>query len=673
MVVRLAALLLLATCLLALHASADSGRLLRVDDLNALQQVSDPQISPDGAWVAYVVGSVDAAADANTSDLWMTRWNGSETVRLTRTEAAEHTPRWSPDGRRLAFLSAAGDAAGVDQLWLLDWRSGETQRVTALPHAVTDFDWAPDSRRLVLVSAVTPSGSPAATTPQPIVITRLLYKRDGYGYLGNTRARLHLLDLATRKVVQLTNGPHDEIMPAFSPNGEAVAFASKLGDDPDSHLNWDILVQEARPGATPKRVSVGERMECDPVWGWGSKPAWSPDGKQLSCVQSGPLSLSWFTLQQVAVFPRTAGQGQLPTAALDRNTTQPRFSPNGRRLFFLLEDDQSVQLASIALDGSGLERLTPSGQTVSAYDLGADGKIAVLTSRSDRPAEIAVLEGGALRRLTHANDAWLADIELSQAHAFSFESADAGEIHGLLMQPPGAPTSTAQPSILRLHGGPVGQWQHEFDFGWQLLAAHGYVVIGPNPRGSSGRGEAFQRAIFGAWGGVDVTDVLASVDQVVKQGVADSKRLGIGGWSAGAMLTNYTIASDQRFRAATSGAGVSNMLAGYGTDEWWHDWEAELGRPWETLEPWLRASYPFLHADRITTPTLFLGGSEDYNVPLIHSEQMYLALRRLGVPTQLVVYPGESHSIARPSFRRDVLNQYLAWYGRWLASDSARQ
>jgi dipeptidyl aminopeptidase/acylaminoacyl peptidase len=212
----------------------------------------------------------------------------------------------------------------------------------------------------------------------------------------------------------------------------------------------------------------------------------------------------------------------------------------------------------------------------------------------------------------------------------------------------------------------VAQWQQEFDFSWQLLAAHGYVVFGPNPRGSSGRGEAFQKVIFGDWGKADVPDVLAAADHLVAAGIADEARLGVGGWSSGAMLTNYTIASDTRFRAATSGAGVSIRRAGFGTDVWWQAWEAALGLPWETPENWARVSYPFLHADRIKTPTLFLCGSEDYNVPLIHSEQMYMALKRLGVPTRLIVYPGESHGISRPSFQRDVLARYLSWYDQWL-------
>ncbi len=647
---------------------AEDRRRLGVEDLDAVKQVSAPQISPDGSWVAYAVSEVDGKADATRSDIWLTRWDGSETAQLTATLQSEHTPRWSPDGKRLAFLSTGTDLDAVDQLWLVDPSAGEPERVTSLANGVTDFDWAPDSKKLVLISGVAPEASETKSTSGPIVIDRMLFKRDGYGYLGKARSRLHLLDLEDKSVSVLTNGLHDEIMPSFSPDGQRIAFVTKLGEDPDRHENWDILTIAPKPGARPKRVSEGNLMECDPVWGWsgGSNPAWSPDSRRIACIQAGPPELSWFSLQQVAIFSANGDRGSRPTAALDRNTTQPRFSHDGSRVFFILEDDQSAVLASIATDGSDLQRLTRPGRTVIAYDLGPDGKIAVLSSTPDAPPEIAALEGGELRPLTHANAGLLASVQLSNVEAVAYRGADGTELHGLLMKPPGFREGVRYPTVLRLHGGPVGQWQHEFNFGWQVIAAKGYVVFGPNPRGSSGRGEAFQKTIFGDWGNADVPDVLAAADHLVAIGIADENRLGVGGWSAGAMLTNYTIASDTRFRAATSGAGVSNMLAGFGTDEWWQDWEAELGLPWETPENWLRVSYPFLHADRIKTPTLFLCGSEDYNVPVIHSEQMYMALKRLGVPTQLIVYPGQSHGISKPSFQRDVLQRYLAWYDQWL-------
>lgn len=646
--------------------AAESKRALTVQDLSLVKDVGRPHISPSGEWVAYTITEVDALADVTRSDIWLTRWDGSQTIQLTSTPASEHTPRWSPDGHRIAFLSTGTDSS-VDQLWLIDQKGEHLKQVTTLEHGITDFDWAPNSRTLVLVSEVALDNKPKRTADGPIVIDRMLFKRDGYGYLANVRSNLHLLDLEEKSAIQLTDGPHHALMPSFSPNGKLIAYVTKLGDDPDRHDNWDILTTVPKAGARPKRISESNFMECDPVWGWNTvSPSWSPDSRHIACIQSGDLDLSWFTLHQVVIFTTMGDAGKQPTAMLDRNTLQPGFSADGKQIYFLLEDDQSTLLASITTDGRDLQRLTPATSTVSDYNLGPDGKIAVLTSSDDSPLEIAALENGNLRQLTFANKELLASVSMMKTESVSYKAADGTELHGLIMKPPGFQEGVRYPTIFRLHGGPVAQWQHEFDFTWQLLAANGYVVFGPNPRGSSGRGEEFQKTIFGDWGNADVPDVLAAVNYLVAAGVADEERLGIGGWSAGAMLTNYTIASDTRFRAATSGAGVSNMLAGFGTDEWWKDWEAELGLPWETPENWARVSYPFLHADRIKTPTLFLCGSEDYNVPVIHSEQMYMALKRLGVPTQLIIYPGESHGIGRPSFQRDVLQRYLSWYEQWL-------
>jgi dienelactone hydrolase len=235
-----------------------------------------------------------------------------------------------------------------------------------------------------------------------------------------------------------------------------------------------------------------------------------------------------------------------------------------------------------------------------------------------------------------------------------------------LTVPPDAPAGAKLPTLLRIHGGPVSQLQNEFDFQWQLLAAHGYAVVGSNPRGSSGRGLAYARAIWADWGGKDFEDVMAAVDETVRMGVADPERLGVGGWSYGGILTDWTIYKTDRFKAAISGAGMGNVLAGYGTDHYQWEYEVEVGLPWKAREVWIHLSKPFLEADHIKTPTLFLCGEEDWNVPLINSEQMYQALRRLGVDTELVVYPGESHSIRVPSYQKDRLARYLAWYDRYL-------
>jgi dipeptidyl aminopeptidase/acylaminoacyl peptidase len=203
-------------------------------------------------------------------------------------------------------------------------------------------------------------------------------------------------------------------------------------------------------------------------------------------------------------------------------------------------------------------------------------------------------------------------------------------------------------------------------FDWQIFAAHGYVVVGVNPRGSSGRGEAFSKAIYADWGNKDAQDILAGVDYVVAQGIADASRLGVGGWSYGGILTNYTIARDKRFKAAVSGASAANILAGYGTDAYVRDYEQELGVPWKNLNKWLHLSFPFLHADRIVTPTLFLCGEQDAEVPLLNSEQMYQALKSLRIDTELIIYPGQYHEISKPSYLRDRLERYLAWYDKYL-------
>ena len=240
------------------------------------------------------------------------------------------------------------------------------------------------------------------------------------------------------------------------------------------------------------------------------------------------------------------------------------------------------------------------------------------------------------------------------------------------MRPIGYRAGTRVPAVLKIHGGPVYQFSNEFDMEWQLLAAEGFAVVAANPRGSSGRGEKFSTAIWADWGNKDGQDVLAAVDYAVAAGVADPGRLGVGGWSYGGILTNQVIARDRRFKAAISGAGQSNALAGYGTDQYVREYEAELGTPWANPEAYTRVSFPFFHADRIVTPTLFLCGERDFNVPLLNSEQMYQALRSLGRETELVIYPGEYHEIRKPSYRRDRLQRYLDWYGRYLTRQGAQ-
>jgi dipeptidyl aminopeptidase/acylaminoacyl peptidase len=654
-------------------AAAQSGsRKVTLHDLYRLRDVSDPEISPDGAWVAYTVSVPDTAKDESDSDVWMTSWDGQRSVRLTTSKTSEHAPRWSPDGRYLAFLSSREDAREVDQIWLLNRTGGEAERITDLPGGVSEYVWSRDGKRLALIAS-DPDPDSATVTPDttqrthpPIVIDRFQFKVDETGYLDNRRDHLYVLDLATRKAVLITPGEYNEQAPAWSPDGKSVAFVSKRRPEFDRTDNWDLYVVEATPGASPRQLTTSDGPDMDPDWG-SRPPSWSPDGKSIAYVQGGPLKLLYYAGQKVAVVPSGAGPARVLTASLDRNPLSPTFSGDGTSLLFLLEDDRVTHLARVPASGGAVERLVEGRWVVSDFSVGPQGKIAVLASTPAQPAEIFAVEGGRLRKITDQNDKWLAEIRLAPVEEIGFKSKDGTEIHGFMVKPLDYRPGQRYPTILRIHGGPVWQYYNDFaNFDWQLLAANGYVVVAANPRGSSGRGEKFSTAIWADWGNKDGQDVLAAVDFAVAQGVSDPNRLGVGGWSYGGILTDQVIARDQRFKAAISGAGQGNALAGYGTDQYVREYEAELGTPWENTAAYLKVSYPFIHADRIVTPTLFLCGEKDFNVPLLNSEQMYQALRSLGRETQLVIYPGEYHEIRKPSYQRDRLQRHLDWYGRYL-------
>jgi dipeptidyl aminopeptidase/acylaminoacyl peptidase len=652
-------------------AVAVAQRPVDADDLAKVRDVSDPQLSPDGAWIAYTVSVPDTAKDHDDTDLWLASWDGAQQVRLTRSPAGEHAPHWSPDGRRIAFLSDRDDPHEVDQLWLFDRAGGEPERLTNLPGGVSDLAWSPDGRRLALIVSDPDPGAKApgdssTKAPAPIVIDRFQFKEDETGWVRGQRDHLWLYDVASRAATQLLTGDYDEALPSWSPDGRSIAFVSRRRPEYDRSDNYDLYVVEATAGAEPRQLTTFPGPDGDA--GWGTRaPAWSPDGSLIAYIQGGPLDLIYYAVQKLAVVPAAGGPARVLTAALDRNVLSPAFSGDGRDILFLVEGDRTYHLARVAAGGGTVERLVEGDRAVSDFSVSRGGRIAVAASGAVTPSEVFAVEGDDLRPVTRQNTEWLSQVRLGAVEPISVRSKDGTEIHGFIVKPPDWQAGRRYPTILRIHGGPV--WQYYYDFAnldWQVLAAQGYVVLAVNPRGSSGRGEKFATAIWAKWGQKDAEDVLAAVDWAVAQGIADPARLGVGGWSYGGILTDEVIARDQRFKAATSGAGLANALTGYGTDQYIKEYEAELGKPWKDLKAYLEVSYPFLHADRITTPTLFLCGDQDWNVPLINSEQMYQALKSLGRETQLVVYPGESHSLTKPSHRRDRMERYLAWYGKYL-------
>lgn len=652
---------------------AAQGRPLKANDLFSLKDVADPRLSPDGRWVAYTLTTLDAKEDDSDTDVYLVSTDGGEPLRLTSSKKEDSSPRFSPDGEWIAFLS---DREGKKtQVFLMSRKGGEAVKLTDYEAAVSDVAWSPDSKRLALVvSDVDPdaeeeddekTADEKKKTAKPIVLRRLQFKRDGEGYLREVRKHVHVFDVAAKASVQVTSGPFDDSDPAWSPDGQAIAFVSnRTLPDPDRSQDANVFVVAAREGAVPRAI------ETSP--GTDASPAWSPDGKWVAYVAGGDPKDFWYGASHVALAPVAGGASRPLTASLDRNVASPRFTPDGRAVLFLLEDRGNRHLARVSVEGGEVERVVSGERDVQAFDVAPGGAVVVLESSVQQPPEISAVVGEGLKRLTRTNDDFLKKIVLGRVERFQATSADGTIVDGFLTLPPGHVAGSRVPAVLRIHGGPTDQFSTAFELEWQVLAGHGYAVIAANPRGSTGRGTAYSRAIWADWGHKDYEDVMAAVDHVVGTGVADTDRLGVGGWSYGGILTDYVISKTTRFKAAVSGASIANYLAGYGTDHYQWEYEVELGLPWKARDLWLSLSSPFFDVEKVTTPTLFLCGALDMNVPLLNSEQLYQALRRVGrVETELVVYPDQWHGIETPSYRKDRWERYLAWYDRFLRPGAA--
>ena len=657
--IRVVAFLMLSAGMLA-GAQTPGKRVVRVGDMYRLRNVGDPQISPEGTWVAYTVSSTDSAKDKSDTDIWMTSWDGGQTIQVTSSSDGESSPRFSPDGKYLAFLSSRQGGKG-SQLWLLDRRGGEARRVTELKTAIREYGWSPDSKRLVLAMTDVPADNDTTNKkPKPIVLDRYHFKSDAGGYLDTTHTHLYLFDLETRKAELLTPGRYDETNPSWSPDGKWIAFESeRVEGDPDRANNSDVFVIEARAGAAPRQLTTFDGPDGCPC-------AFSPDGSTIAYLHGSAPKYSAYNEERLALVPVAGGTPRVLTEALDRPVASPQFTADGKSIVFVYADDRARYVGEIPATGGNVRKLIDGRLVIGSLSMTKDGKMAVLSSTATQPSEVFALENGALRRLSHQNDTWLSEVQLGTTEDVSFKAKDGNEVHGLLEKPVGYVAGTKYPLLLRIHGGPNGQDQHSFSLERELFAANGYAVLNVNYRGSNGRGEKYQQAIFADWGNKEVVDLLAGVDYVVSTGIADPDRLGIGGWSYGGILTDYTTATTNRFKAAIAGAGSALQLSMYGADQYIYQYDNELGPPWKSQDLWIKLSYPFFHADRITTPTLYMGGDKDFNVPVIGGEQMYQALRSLNVPTELIVYPNQHHGLSLPSFNYDRLTRYLAWYDRYL-------
>lgn len=660
--------LALTSLLLTLPAWAQSARPFTADVATALQRLAEPVVSPDGRWVAYTLRSADVEKDKFLTDLWMVSTQGGVPQRLTHSGDIAGKPHWQ-GALAITFLAARGsedDKKKGSQLWRIALGGGEAERLTDIKGGVDDYALAPDGRQAALVVA---DAEPEAEqkpgwqrkTPPPLVIDRFHFKQDREGYLTGQHKHLQLLDLASRKLTALTTGSFSESSPAWSPDGRQIAFLSNRTPEADRTQATGLFVMLAEANAPARPLATLTTDE-------DAHPVWSPDGQRLALPVGDESKWSAYQQWRVGVVDAAGGGVKVASAGMDRSwQPQLAWTPDGQAIVGIVDDDRHSLLARLTVADGRVQRLTTQG-TAGPVSMSQDGRLAYLAGNWAQPAELQWLEAGqTARALTRHHEAWQAGLSVSGVREFSTRSADGAEVHGLLAQPVAA--KLPLPTVLLIHGGPNGQDTHEMSSRSALrerLVAAGYAVLQVNYRGSSGRGRVFQRAIFADWGHLEVQDLHAAVDWAVKEGIADPARLGAGGWSYGGLLTDYLIASDTRFKAAVSGAGSANQISLFGVDQYVVQYEREMGLPWVDTARWLKVSYPFFKADRIKTPTLFLGGEKDFNVPITGSEQMYQALKALGVPTQLVVYPGQFHGLSLPSYQRDWESRFIAWMDRYL-------
>jgi dipeptidyl aminopeptidase/acylaminoacyl peptidase len=644
----LAPLLLIALVAGAAAPASAPRRLVTLDDMNQVKWPDEPWPSPDGKQIAYEVDG----------QIYVVGMNGGEPRAVTSAGSSASDPAWSRDGAWLYFLSDRTDKKS--QLWKLPLRSfGEATQVTTFERGIDDLNLSPDESRLLLSFMGPVAEQAPKSKPEPWVITRLHFKEDAQdGYLTGDRAEhLYVYDLKSKELRQITSGDYSESEPAWSPDGCSIVFTSNREADPDeSYKNdlWIVAADNTDRGQSLRRLTSDDWVKSQPVF--------SPDGRTIAYITAED---GVYGIQQVAVVDANGGAPRLLTRTLDRWVNQVRFSADGQWLYFSYEQLGGVDIGRVRVADGKLETVLSGARQIDTFNLARNGVIAALIEGTNEPVEVYSFTRGQPRKLSDINGAFVRGVQVGSKEKIEFASADGTKVEAFVTKPPGFVEGRKYPTILQVHGGPVGQTAYGYDFSNQYLAAHGYVVVEPNPRGSTGRGQEFIRAIYRTWGITDYDDVIAAIDHVVKLGYADPDRLAVTGYSYGGYMTNVIITRTNRFKAAASGAGHSLIAANYGHDIYqkWYSWE--LGVPWENADKYERLS-PLMQAGSVQTPTLFLGGREDWNVPVLNAELFYQSLKKRGIDTELVVYPGTHHGGWSDDFERDRLVRIREWFDKYL-------
>ena len=676
---------------------AVQGRAPRPEDLAGIVTVSDAQISPDGRTIAFVRTEIDLERDDYQSTIWLAGADGGEPVQLTRGPRHDTAPRWSPDGRTLAFLSdrdAEGAEAGapwspdtVAQLYLLPLAGGEPRRVTALRHGAKPAVWAPDGAAIAFRAAVDVSiaataesvGPPVAGRAssgaafRPRVVTRAQYKGDGFGYTFDRCHQIFVLTLRDGSVRQLTHDDVEHTRPAWSPDGRHLVFARARAGAGDYSL-FDLWTIGAGGGETRQLTrEVGRAVA----------PAWSPDGAWIACFGHDEQEAGvGDPMVRVWLVPAAGGPPRRLTGGYDRAAVlgrplevspPPIWSPDGRSVTFLAADAGRVHAVRAAVPDGSIVTVVGGNRQIQSITAAA-GRVAFAATDPATPADLFVCgaDGAGERRLTRVNDVRLTEIALPRVEHRRFSSPHGGELDGWVTHPVGG--RRPAPLLVEIHGGPASYAGPLFPIGlWHtyMLAAHGWAILQLNPVGSGSYTKSFAHGIRGCWGERDLPEQLAAVDALVADGTADGARLAVSGYSYGGYMTSWTITHTDRFKAAVVGAPVVNLESFHGSSDigpWFGEWEMR-GDLVTQRETYRRLS-PINYVDRVTTPTLIVHGEADDRCPIGQGEELFVGLVAAGrAPVEFVRYPGQSHAFrgsGRPSHRIDVVRRVVEWIERYV-------
>ena len=619
-------------------AAAPAPRPFQPNDYYRMRSVRDPQLSPDGAWVAYTVSTPDSAADKSVAHIWMTSWDGAQTVQLTAGKESESSPRFSPDGRWIAFLSGRQEGKG-SQVWLLDRRGGEAQRITTLPDGASDLAWSPDSKRLALVVTEdttarkdTASKDDAA---KPIVVTRYEFKRDVEGYLTSSNDHLLLLDIATRKVDTLTTGRADDAEPSWSPDGARIAFVRAPLAEPGTGDRSDIWVIDAKPGSKPRQLTtfVGQSF---------GTPAWSPDGTWIAYLQNAEPRYANYGVAQLAVIASDgSAPARLPASKLDRPVSTLTFAADGQSVLAIVEDDRASYLARIRIADGAVERLTAGRDAIFGYTASptAAGRVALRLTTPVRSSEIFAFDGAAgsaPRQLSHQNDSFFALLQLGTERRTSRPGARTAPRCTACSsgRPDTPPARSSRPSSTST-AAPTARTDYSFDE-TSSSSRRTAMSCSPSTTAAAAAAASPTSARSTPTGATRRSmDLLGAVDEAVASGVADPDRLGIGGWSYGGISTDYPIASDHALQGRRERRRERAPAHDVRSGPVHHPVRARARRAVEEPEEVDRAVVSVLPRRPDQDADAVHGRRSDFNVPLVGGEQMYQALRALGVPTEL--------------------------------------